>query len=406
MPSRRSPPRGVTLLELLVATLVSAIVIAGALALLSSQQKAFQSTSSDRALQDAARLALSAVTDSLREAGLGVDPGLAFDFGDAANLRMDRGPTGLLFSAKSLSCATPVVCRDKVDGPDELVFLSRDPYFGKPLRAAASSVGTTLTLQGPLAAPLHKGQILQVMCFSGSMTWAYVQVASEVAATIAGTFTVNIEASGNANFPRQNLNLADPCFQTYATTDPGTLFSAAKVFKVDRYRYYVATYDRPYLMLDQGLTDASGNAMLDVVAPDVEDLQAAYILPAAPADQLVGATPGTVIAAGSTGIDLAPADGCPIYSDDLLSAMRTNHHPGNIRAVRVGLVVRSAVADARITDGNVLPASLNRPALPAAAGFQRLRVETTVRLPNLDARAPYFPTFQTAGATQLNVGGG
>lgn len=406
MPSRARRPSGVTLIELVVATLVSAIVIAGALALLSSQQRAYQSTSSDRGLQDAARLALSAVTDNLRHAGLGVDAGLAFDFGSAANLRMDRGPNGLTYSAASLACATPVSCRDKVDGPDELVFLYRDPSFGKVLMAAATAASANLTLEGPLRQPLRKGQILQVMCFSGNMTWAYVQVSAEVPASNNPTVSVAIESAATANFPRQNANLADACFSSVASSDPGTRFSAAKVFKVDRYRYFIARYDgRPYLMMDQGLFDGDGNPLLDVVAPDVEDLQVAYTFSNAPADQLVGAAAGTVLAAGATGIDLAPADGCPIYADDPASPMRVNHHPGNIRAARVSLVVRTSEADLRITDGDTLPAALNRPVIPADPGFRRLRVETTVAPRNMDSRAPYFPTF-SSGGDQLNVGGG
>jgi type IV pilus assembly protein PilW len=398
--------RGVTLIELVVATLVSAIVIAGALALLSSQQRAYQDTASDRGLQDAARLALGAITDNLRHAGMGVDAGLAFDFGDAANLRMDRGPTGLTFSSASLACGAPVSCRDRIDGPDELAFLARDPAFGKPLRAAATAASGALTLQGPLNSPLRKGQILQVMCYSGNMTWAYLQVSTDVAVTAAATFSVPIESSGNANFPRQNAVLADTCFQTVASSDPGTLFSAAKVFKVDRYRYFIASYDgRPYLMLDQGLSSGDG-PIYDVVAPDVEDLQVAYIYSTAAANQLVGATPGAAVAADPTGVDLAPADGCPVYSDDIASPMRLNHHPGNIRAVRVSLVIRTATADPTVTIATV-PAALNRPDVAGTAGHRRLRVETTAPTRNMDSRAPYFPTFKAAaGGDQLNVGGG
>ncbi len=87
-------------------------------------------------------------------------------------------------------------------------------------------------------------------------------------------------------------------------------------FKVDRYRYHVVAVDddgtveawgtagaRPYLMLDQGLSDADGNAIDRVIAPDVEDLQVAYVYPLAPSGaQVLGAT-GAAVTANTAGND-------------------------------------------------------------------------------------------------------
>ena len=60
---------GFTRVELLVSVAVSAVVILGALALLTAQQRSFQATSGERTLQDGARLALDAVSTELRLAG-------------------------------------------------------------------------------------------------------------------------------------------------------------------------------------------------------------------------------------------------------------------------------------------------------------------------------------------------
>jgi len=119
------------------------------------------------------------------------------------------------------------------------------------------------------------------------------------------------------------------------------------------------------------------------------------------------------------GIDLAPADGSPGYGtptivNGVVPTSRLNQHPANIRGVRVSLVVRSASADAAVPDpfrpgeaNAQVPASANRPAIPGLTYFRRLRIETTVMMPNLDSRAPFFPFLSSNnGADQQNTGGG
>jgi type II secretory pathway pseudopilin PulG len=418
----RSRPRhsGFSLVELLIALAASVFVMLGAAVLLKSQYRAFQSSSSERAFQEAGRIALEALTTDLRQAGLGVDPGLVFDFGPLAAGRVAAQPAGTSFATLSLLCTTgDVTCRDSIAGPDELVFLSRDPAFGKPLRAAVTAASTTLTVTGPLNAPLHQGQILQVACYTGNMTWAYVQVRSTVAADrTAATIDIPISSGNGSTFPNQNTLLADGCFSTVASADPLTVPSAAKVFKVDRFRYFIQSYSaagavvawgtagsRPWLMLDHGTFDTtnSGKAQVDPVAPDVEDLQVAYVFPRDTATPVVGAVEGARLASAVGSIDLASS--CPVSSDDALGANRLTHHPGNIRSVQVGVVVRSAEPDLQLSNAATLPANLNRPALVGPDGYLRLLLQTSVQVRNLDARAPYYP-FYSSAADQLNVGGG
>ena len=419
------PRRGFSLVELMVAMAIGAVVVAGAAALMLGQQRHFQSTSSDRALQEAARIALGRLGEDLRQAGFGVDPALVFDFGDMANVRMDRAAKGAAFSVTSADpkcTATPVACRDSTAGPDEISFLSRDPLFGPhPLMVAATSGSATLKIAGPVKTTLAVGQVLQVLCYTGSMTWAYVQVAGPTITDGSGDVTIPI-APGATTFPRQNGSLDEGCYSATAIRvagklDPDSLVGAAKVFKVDRFRYYIQSYDdagapkawgtagaRPYLMLDQGLSDADG-PIQSVVAPDVEDLQVAYIFPNAAADRLVGATAGTALAAGATGIDLVPPSPTPAFSDDPAAPTRLTHHPGNIRGVQVSLVIRAPAIDPRIS-GDPIPAAGNRAAVVRNDGFRRVLVETTVSVRNLGMLAPYYPSYDLAGATQINAGGG
>lgn len=409
--------RGFTLLEMVIAMAMSALVIASAMTLMIAQQRTFQSGSADRAMQDTARVALTRIANDLRNAGYGVDPALAFDFGPMLAVRMARAPQGSTVNTVSFRCPDAVTCRDRIDGPDEIVFLSRDPEFAKPLRAALAADSTSVSVAGPLRVALPRGQILQVMCYTAPMTWAYVTVSSDVGPTENLTVDIPINVGAAWDFPEQSQSLSDPCFQnhmavepvpqapnpiaTYAPDDPA-LAVAAKVFKVDRYRYFVQQYGgRPYLMLDRGGPDDAPN--LEAIAPDVEDLQFAYVFPNAAANKLVGATPGVQLAANEDSMDLAPYYGAPGYGDTARTQSQTNHHPGNIRAVRISLVVRAA--DANRTDPTI-PAAGNREEIDdAATGFQRMLFQTTVPTPNLGGRAPNFPMYGLASQS-LNVGGG
>jgi type IV pilus assembly protein PilW len=418
---RNAPTAGFTLVELLVSLVISAIVIAGALALLNSQQRTFQRSSSERAMQENGRVALENVTGNLRLAGYGLEPALAFDFGAIPNLVLDRLPPGTAASVAGFQCPAAVACRDSIAGPDEIVFHYRSPSFMRPLAAAPGVGAASITMWGPLNQPLHAGQMLQVACFSGGMYWAYVTVGAEVPADPAA-ITVNVPLLGDMAgvFGRQNAVLGDTCFQAVAPAgSPATVVAmAAKVFLVERFRYFIQSYDgagnvaawgapgaRPYLILDQGLADATGNPILQMVAPDVEDLQLSYVFPrsAAPA---AGAVAGTALTADAAGIDLAPAVAPPQYSDPATALNRTTHFPANIGAVRVSLVVRSAEADIRITDPAVVPAAGNRPDVAGPPNYRRARFDTSAATPNLDVRAPFFPSYSAGAGDRLNVGGG
>jgi type IV pilus assembly protein PilW len=412
--------RGFTLVELLVGVVISLVAIAGAVIMLQAQKRSFQGSSADRALQETGRMALGTVSQDLRLAGYGVEPAMVFDFGQMTNVPMERAPQGpgktVTFGGNSsgstgFACGAGVTCRDSVAGPDELVFQFRNPYFNHLITAVPSS--TSITIAGPLNQPIRAGQVLQAVCLSGSMVWAYVRVAAEAAATTDPTpVTIQLEGGVDLEYPHQNEALADTCFAN------GTLTGGARLLEVERRRYFVQSYDaagqvvawnsagsRPYLMLDRGLR-AAGGALLDVVAPDVEDFQVSYVFPlAAVGSQVAGSTPGTQVDNSNGGIDFAPPDGFPTYSAARLSAVRTSHYPSNIRAVRVSTVVRSPNPDPDQTVGSV-PAAGNRPAVSAGdPGYRRMVFETSVATPNMESRAPYFPTIVPADNV-LNVGGG
>jgi type IV pilus assembly protein PilW len=413
-------PAGFTLVELLISLVVVAVMTAGAMALMGQQQRAFQSTSSERALQETARAALSQIGENLRRAGYGIEPYYAFDFGPVSITTTT--PTVV---ATSYNCGTAVTCRDGsgASGQDEIVFHARDPAFSRAL--ASAPVGATpgnIVISGGLQSPLYNGQILQVMC-GAAAAWAYVTVGATVAANwtppAAPPATTTIALGPNSAtgaFPNQNARLSGPCFTTTPTS--------VRVFKIERFRYYIASFaddggNRPYLMLDRGFSGPAAGP--EPVAPDIEDLQFAYVFPNASSTPVVGATLGTALANAVASIDLTAVP--PFYNDPDNIPTRQNHSSANIRAVRVSVVARSPGTDIRLRDvtitagtqsavdsmggGNLVPGSGNRADWAGASGHHRLRVDTTAATRNLDARVPYLPAITTNnGADNLNFGGG
>jgi type IV pilus assembly protein PilW len=215
---------------------------------------------------------------------------------------------------------------------------------------------------------------------------------------------VPLSTACSNRFPHQQDQLGAGCFATGVAN--------ARVFKIDRFHYYVARYadplvgQRPYLMLDRGLLK-DGAPVVEPVAADVEDVQFAYVFPRA-APVVVGVAPGTALASAADSIDLGAVP--PTYTDPTAAASRQTNSPGNIRAVRVSVVVRSSTPDIRLAPAasSTVPAAANRAEITdAPSGYRRLLVETTEALRNLDSRAPYFPAYSTnAGADGLNLGGG
>lgn len=377
--------RGFSLIELVVALGVAAVVSMGALALLGSQQRVFHSSSGSRGLQEGARAALSEVGTSLRRAGYGIEPSLAFDFGTYPS----GDPSGTTTTCEGTGA---VQCRDATDRSDEIVFYARSPSFSRTLASAPST--STIVVTAPLTAKLPKGQILQVMC-DGASRWAYVTVSS----TSADGLTITLDTSKSDVFPYQQGRLESERCMT-------TGWASVRVFKVERFHYFVASYDgRPYLMLDRGLLDGANKPILEPVAPDVEDVQFAYVFPRT-TPQVAGGTAGTRLSKAADGIDLDAVP--PAFDAEMTDPARDTRHPANIRAVRVSLVVRTSSADPTITsaDERTIPAAGNRGSLTGPQGHRRIIVETTEAVRNLDSRGAFVPPYSQTSGDGLNVGGG
>ncbi len=391
------PARGFTLIELMVAVVVNAVVILGALALLQAQQRVFQTGNQDRLLQETARTALSELTANLRRAGYGMDPVFAFDFGPLNGVKVSDYEAPV--SATSTYGCTSASCRDSTAGADQIVFYARDPYFSRTVSAVTNS---SVTFDRPLDAnsPLRQGQVLLVMCQSG-LQKAYVTVGAKASGGAAG---VTLAGGAGTTFPNQNgvLTGSSSCISRFAGGR-----GAATVFKINRYHYFVQRYaeggasTRPWLMMDAGLTGDDGALMVEPVAPDVEDVQFAYVFfNSPPASQVVGATENQLVSAGPLGIDLSAAP--PTYEDSVTppGALRQNNSPANIQAVRISLVTRTAMPDAKLVpaSSSTIPAAANRPAAAGDPQYLRFLIESTAAVRNMQSRGP------VAGG--INPGGG
>jgi len=399
---------GVTLIELLVAVAISAVVLVGVLGVAIAQQRAAYEGHRQRAAQNSARSALLTVEQALQVAGYGLDAPLTFDMGRY------QGP-----------CPTELnPCpRDSTENDDEIVFYSRNPRYWTPSVYTSDPAGnawrlkavsnTSVTLYGRAGDGLRRGQVLQAVC-KGGAKYAYFTVhETKPALGAAGDLTYALDAVV-ASDPMKRQDLAvDPCFTAAA--------GPARVFLVDRYRFHVRPVVSggakiPFLMLDTG-TDTDGDGNVDeadevFVAEGVELLQFAYVLTnsnlqprgLASAMPLTAAEPAAASTTGDGMTTLVfPSAAAPSGTQTIYDVVswypysvgppaappRLTDHQANIRAIRMGMVVRSPTAGPDRADMSPLAPLYNMTKLPSwldASPFNRFHIEATVPLRNMAVR--------------------
>ena len=423
----RSIPRGATLVELMVGLVVVSVVMALAGMALVSTLQVVNRGSRQRGSQEQARDAAAFVERSLRMAGLGIEPALAFDFNVYQGLGASCASLGQV--PPSADCQ-----RDFADRPDELVFYARDPgYWGSIADAstegrawtvaAADAVGATLTLTLHGGEVLLPGQILQVVCSGGGKV-AYVTNQTRVNGPARGTVQLLALGATAAGDPfNQPGALANACF------GDGT----ARAFAVDRFRFHVVTFadgagQVPYLMLDTGL-DRTGAGPADPgneipIAEGIEDLQVVYERPSGPPpggveNAWVGETPGTVLNPASfcarvartgaipCGLPDPPGGGLVLVDFSAVGAgnygaysfhgysttspLRQSPDAANVRAVRIAITARALRHDPTRPGSGIAPRPLfNRttsaapwPAMGIPDGYERSVLVVTVPVRNL-----------------------
>lgn len=415
--------RGFTLIELMVATAVAAIVLAGVIVAANAQTKAYAVGARQRTAQAEARSALLYVEQRLQTAGFGLDPVFALDFDHYA-------PTAApLCPAQLAPCP-----RDAQANSDELVFYSRNPNYWIPSDTNAACGGlpcapsgnvwtvsaassSSVTISARKDDHFEMGQIVLVVCRGGNF-YAFSTIGANVNVT--------------ADTPSLPLTLAaavpgDPFNQPDAMVAPaaGNCFTSgsARMFLVDRYRFHVRPENVnggvvPYLVLDRGI-DANHDGAIDdddelVIAEGIENFQVAYVF-ANPvlATQVAGLSGPLSYATGggtgSTGVaneitltlfpGPAPGPTQSVYAPSSFYGytfgppappQRLTDHQANIRAVRIALVARSPGTDRDALGDTFLPFNMTAEAPWVLAGrvngrdgYQRALYESTVQLPNM-----------------------
>ncbi len=378
--------RGFTLIEMLVAGAISIFAIAMVTAIFLSQNRTFVSLDLARDATGNGRDAVLEMETSIKRAGFGIDPAVAFDF----------------------TCPVGSNCHDRVNAPDEITFYARNPqYVWTPQNAALGcntaggcfgggniwpiTATTATTIQVTLGANdvIHKGRILLAVCANG---------ASPVFATSTGrvqgpgVMTLNVTINTNA-----------------AGIFAGNAFQACHIgagsalFLVDKFHYFVTTLaGEPWLVLDTGLdyNQDSTTPPTDVndlvpVARDLEDMQVAYqIGPAV-------SPPFATVPAPDSNTNWVVGDD-PGHQEEPSSAATPPQggassgtlHPGNIRAVRVTLVLRSRSVDTSLApdagDAPFTSEDRNDVTATAASQFKRYPQTFSVATRNMTAANPYL----------------
>lgn len=423
--------RGVSLVELMIATAITAIALTGAITVVRSQQKSFNDGQRLRGAQTNGRRALLSIEEALPRAGFGMD----------ASLALDLAPWYAPAAAPLCPAGMGTCPRDAIANSDELVFYARDPRYWIPASNQASPVGhawtisavtsTTVSINARTGDVFRNGQIFLAVC-PNSSTYAYFTAGETVTVDADGSRNVTLAnvVPGNP-FRRQDVAAATACFTSAPPTDP------ARLFLVDRYRFHVRPepvgrvgtaiqYD-PLLVLDQGI-DSDGDGDVDdldeqLVAEGIESIQVSYQLysglqAGATPGTTVTFTPGSAATATATADTLtttsfpgaAPAPGETVYGPTSFygyaygpppATERNTNHQANVEAIRIAVLARSATSDLQATAAPNAGA-LNQNALPAWVtdlvianggrdGYQRIEFETAVTLPNMSTRAmTYF----------------
>jgi type IV pilus assembly protein PilW len=438
------PPRGLTLLEVLVAAAASAIVLVAVVATVRAQQNTFNAGQRVRETQSSARTALLLIEPKLALAGYGMDPVLAFD------LTGQAGDPDPMWHVGPCPVAAAPCRKDRTDGSDELVFHYRDPdYWADPSSGevrgnawqvtAFNPAGGTITVAARAGDLFLQGQVLQGVCDQGAGARYFTvrvsrgETQGPAAQPVAADKDIAIPLQGDVwrnPFRRQNGGTCTP----------------SRLFLVERRRYHVRPVQtggrwESYLVLDRGI-DLSRDGVIDendelIVAEGVELLQVAYEFTSnvdvasgtnstlAP----VGLAPGIPVAVRPATADRVgapnlaantitrPAFASIVYTDAQfydresyyayrfgppLALERTTNHVANVSAVHLAVVARSTASAPAQARGEHVPGftttsrvfNLDRtPAWIAAGadadgrdGNERVRVESTVLLPNMVSR--------------------
>jgi len=199
----------------MIGAAVALVVIGIVTATFIAQQRALQALDLAREASNAGRDAMLSMQETLGGAGYGVDPRFAFDFRS--------------YSCPNWTAATP--CRDSINGPDEIVFVVRDPDYywagapSSPIQGCDPSApctghawqvlgfdATHVTVDARSGDTFLKGQLLEIACAKGTNP-LMGRVAATARAASAGALQLTLDAAVAGDPYRTNLGAGhDACF--------------------------------------------------------------------------------------------------------------------------------------------------------------------------------------------------
>ncbi|WP_426749358.1 prepilin-type N-terminal cleavage/methylation domain-containing protein [Myxococcus sp. Y35] len=390
----RKAPGGFTLIELLVGITVSSVVLLAVAGTIIAVNDIFQSNTISKTAVEGSRVGMDYLSHTLRYAGYGLDPAIAFDFNttDLPDERKDN------YTLEVEGWGTVVT--------DDLAFRYRDPQFlRRGQLAPAGPPPYQLDLEAPatFGQPLRRGQAMLVAC-PGGQDYFLGRLDADVAADASTASLVPALAAGlPGDVPKGCM--AD------AGRIPFVMLVHEKRLRVE------AHGGRPYLVVKHGW---ASDADFDPIASDVESFQVAYQMNRPPANSACCAGHVAVDAAVGSGMAWVLGDEdavvlpkydadvpAPTYSTPYDDPLRYNQNPANIRSVGVGLTVRSV---RQLPSGTRSQARKLFNAEPVADEdtFFRTTVETSVRIPNMTSRAFFIPELRSPGVAGdiKNVWGG
>jgi len=399
-----SQESGLTLIELLVGMSIALVAITMASMAMLAQSQAMRALDLTRGANTSSREAMLQIEHNLRLLGWGIDPHFAIDL-----------------VTNCINPTPPGPCRDQVNAPDQLAFVTRNPLYrffnqneggctlangctyGKawPMTAMTPGSPNLVTISPQLTNPssvnLEKGRIVLAVCAAGQNA-TMLTLSQSYAITNSGSFVLTPLATNN------------PPYNDWSSLQPCHGQAGAMLFLVDHYRYFVQTLGTtPWLMLDLGL-DLNGNGTLPPtdpadlipIAKDIEDMQVAYVIPpnsACPAapdngpgasgDWIIGNNPGVVEEPFRTAGTVLPT-----YQTASSDPSRCNSlNAANVRGIRVSLRIRSDLPDRSRPPtwaGDTIPYAENRTGSTSGGNYRRYTSETEITLRNLDSRSPFI----------------
>lgn len=393
MRARRPHSRGFTLVELLVGATVSTLVLAAVAASVLAINNAYQRNGMVRQVSESSRVAFSFLERSLRMAGYGLPPDLAFSF-EAAGL------PGAVKDNFTYTIAGP----DGRPGwgtfvTDDLAFRYRDPAWMRRGSLDVSRAPYALSLHADtptFGKALPAGQPLMVAC-SGAQRFFVGRLQSAVEPDSRNA-TLVVHGRG------------------FDTSPPDCVQGSGNFIMLvheERVRI-IEQGGRPYLVVFHSWDPGSGD--YDPLAVDVESFQVTYLMNrpsgrsglSVPAPDASSSRPNWVLG-DEAGRALLPDPSAPApdYETPYQDPLRFTAHPSNIRGVQLGLTVRAprqlsgSSANLPQPQGNYLP-----PQVPD--GYLRSSVETSIRVPNMSSRAFFTPALRDSTNTsdRNNVWGG